>query len=159
MNPDRKSGTSLRRGGPRSAAGKSKASRNALRHGLASTNRPPELAAEIEYLAKALCGADRDPALFDQASIIAQNVLMLQRIREQQVAEIDRLREPPARAPAKGDDSPPIEEQQHDAEDLEQAIPNLIRLERYERRTWSQQKRAIYKFMNIALMRKIGTPR
>jgi hypothetical protein len=33
--------------------------------------------------------------------------------------------------------------------------PDLIRLERYDRRAWSQQKRVIGEFMNIKLMRKL----
>jgi len=38
-------------------------------------------------------------------------------------------------------------------EALEEALPDLIRLERYESRAWSRQKRAIRTFMNIKLIR------
>jgi hypothetical protein len=34
-------------------------------------------------------------------------------------------------------------QQRTEYEALEEAIPDLIRLERYERRAWSRQKRAI----------------
>jgi hypothetical protein len=44
-------------------------------------------------------------------------------------------------------------QQRNEYEALEEAIPDLIRLERYERRAWSLHKRAIHEFMNIELMR------
>ena len=37
---------------------------------------------------------------------------------------------------------------------LEEAAADLVRLDRYERRTWSQQKRAILEFMNIKLTKR-----
>jgi len=36
---------------------------------------------------------------------------------------------------------------------MEEAAADLVRLERYHRRTWSQQKRAIRAFTNMKLMR------
>jgi len=46
-----------------------------------------------------------------------------------------------------------VEEQQRDEyEALEAAAADLIRLERYERRAWSRQKRAIRSFMNLKMM-------
>jgi hypothetical protein len=36
---------------------------------------------------------------------------------------------------------------------LEEAAVDLVRLDRYERRAWSLQKRAILAFMNIKLMK------
>jgi hypothetical protein len=50
----------------------------------------------------------------------------------------------------------PAERDEYEA--LEMAAPDLVRLERYERRAWSQQKRAIRKFMNIKLIRNLGHP-
>jgi hypothetical protein len=92
--------------GPRSAAGKAVASRNALRHGLvAVTHRPPVSAEEIERFAKALCGDDNDPALYEQTRIIAQNELVLRAIIAQQLAVVERSCEPSAFALAKGDKS------------------------------------------------------
>ena len=80
--------------GPRSAAGKSVASRNALRHGLAAiTYRQSAPSVEIEELARALCGDDTDPALYAQAIKIAENEMELRAIRAQQVIVVERLRE------------------------------------------------------------------
>ena len=50
--------------GPRTAAGKAIASRNALRHGLsADIHRQPAPSAEIEQLASAICGRKRHGSL------------------------------------------------------------------------------------------------
>jgi hypothetical protein len=47
-----------------------------------------------------------------------------------------------------------IEEQDRDEfEALEQAAVDLVGLDRYERRAWSRQKRAIRSVMNLKLMR------
>jgi hypothetical protein len=210
--------------GPRTAAGKASASRNAQRHGLAAiTHRHPAPSGEIEQLARAICGDDKDPALFTQAVAIAENELALRAIREQQVECVERLRETTAEPFAVGDNglelaktifqramlgreqillllpsflekykdrmpankSPPspfdvvplelkvlmespeaIEEEERalelarkqikerdEFEAFEQAAIDLIRLDRYERRAWSRQKRAIRVFMNLKLMR------
>jgi hypothetical protein len=42
---------------------------------------------------------------------------------------------------------------------LGEAFPDLIRLDRYERRAWSRQKRAIRNFMNMKLKRAIDASR
>jgi hypothetical protein len=80
--------------GPRTAAGKATASRNALRHGLAAlTHRQPAPSAEVEEFAGALCGDDRDPVLLAQAVKVAQTKMELRAIRTQKVAVIERLRD------------------------------------------------------------------
>jgi hypothetical protein len=92
--------------GPRTAAGKSIASRNALRHGFAAATPPSIIPpVEIERFARALCGNDPDPALYQQAAIIAKNAWLLRAIEAQQLAVIERLREPTAIALAEGDNS------------------------------------------------------
>ena len=45
--------------------------------------------------------------------------------------------------------------QRTDYQALEEAIPDLIRLERYERRAWSRQRRAICEFLNIKFTRNL----
>jgi hypothetical protein len=46
-------------------------------------------------------------------------------------------------------------EERNDHEALKEALPDLKRLDRYERRVWSAQKRAIREFMNIKLLRRL----
>jgi len=92
--------------GPRSAAGRSIASRNALRHGLAAiSHRPPVPASDIDGFAKALCGTDDDPSLFAEALTIAKNQLVLRAVVAQQLALVERVRDSMAQALAKGDNS------------------------------------------------------
>jgi hypothetical protein len=50
----------------------------------------------------------------------------------------------------------PIAKVEHDKfEAVAEAVPDLKRLDRYERSAWSRQKRAIRNFMNIRLMRNL----
>ena len=80
--------------GPRTAAGKASASRNALRHGLAAlTHRQPAPSAEVEEFARALCGDNQDPILLAQAVKVAESKMELCAVRAQKVAVIERLRD------------------------------------------------------------------
>jgi hypothetical protein len=219
--------------GPRTTAGKSTVSRNAVRHGLAAIKyRHPIETADLARLAKALCGNDEDPALYKQAVVIANDELVLRAISTQQIAVVERLRDPSAVALAKGDNSlqlakarfvrgklayaalialrdrllekyknelksirhpdvgseireafpPHLEEflekkgselgaeeirqqkprfydedcigERDDSAAMEEAANDLLRLNRYERRAWSRQKRAIFAFMDLKLMKQ-----
>ena len=92
--------------GPRTAAGKAIASRNALRHGLsADSHRQPAPSAEIEQLASAICGQDGNGALLEQARVIAANEFAFRAINAQKIAVVERLRDQTAIALAKGDNS------------------------------------------------------
>jgi len=224
--------------GPRSAAGKAIVSRNAVARGLAAmTHRQPVVAADVEPFARALCGDDDDPTLFQQAVVIAHNDLALRAIAAQQLAVVERVREPLAQALTKGNDMgklakaraqkcydaydqivklrdellekhkdqlaapilskeqealmpqldrgilipPHLEEFLIEREDsaalpslieggtkfqdearerdesatLEEAVSDLIRLDRYERRAWSRQKKAMRAFMNLKLTKRL----
>jgi hypothetical protein len=81
-------------GGPKSAAGKAIASRNALRHGFAATfHRRPPAPERIERLAQAIAGDDKDPAVVAQAGKIAENEILLGEIAAHKVWVVERLRE------------------------------------------------------------------
>ena len=67
MSSDHKAAANKRNSGrscgPRTAAGKATASRNALKHGLSAVvNRQPVSSAEIERLAEAFCGTSENRA-------------------------------------------------------------------------------------------------
>ena len=79
--------------GPRTAAGKSCASHNALRHGLAALTHKPAAFAEVERIAKAICNGDTNPLLFDQALVIAENEMVRRCVRGEAIAMIERLRD------------------------------------------------------------------
>jgi hypothetical protein len=123
---------SLKSCGPRSAAGKSVASRNAMRHGLAAlTHRKTAPSAEIEQFACALCGDDSDPVIYAQTVKIAENEMLLQAIRKQQAAAVERLRERPA-APfaSKGSSLEAAKlrclESRHAESEIRERLPELI---------------------------------
>jgi hypothetical protein len=110
MSSERKIAANRRNGrksrGPRTAAGKACASRNALRHGLATTSRHnPKLFPEIERMATALCNGDSNPLLFEQALVIAENELVLRCVRAEGVAVIQRLRDVTAQPLTRRDNS------------------------------------------------------
>lgn len=90
--------------GPQTEAGKQRASRNAFRHGLSSLlHREPVIDAEIEQMAKAICGDDTNSLLLDQAVVIAENELLLRNVRRQKIAVIERLHDPWLCSLSKGD--------------------------------------------------------
>jgi len=80
--------------GPKTAKGKARASRNAIRHGLATIGRDsPSVSAQIERIAQAICGGDAaSPAQYEQALIIAECEVVLLRVRLARVAAIERAR-------------------------------------------------------------------
>jgi len=162
--------------GPRSAGGKQRASRNALRHGLAA---PPALDGKIarglgQLARKFLAGAG-DVVALAHAHSAADASLDLARARYLKVALIERVAtmEDPNPSPAVDlvartwqhlkaaestraagvtvsklhDPSPPLPESQidHYAEALRRTLPDLMKLDRYERRAISRRIRALKK--------------
>ena len=126
-----------RGGGPRTAAGKAIASRNALRHGFAAQlNARSPAPGKAERLARAIAGADPDPVILAQAFEIAEDELVLGDIAMHKVGILERLHE------SHGDDR-----DDHDA--LATALQDLIRLDRYVQQACSRQKRAIRQLMNV----------
>jgi hypothetical protein len=69
---------------------------NALRHGLSLVSRyNPAHSGEIEQMAKAICShRSADPALFEQALVIAECNLVLDFVQREKVAMIERFRDP-----------------------------------------------------------------
>jgi hypothetical protein len=172
----------LRSTGPRSASGKNRASRNALRHGLAAA-RPLDgkLARAIDRLARKLLAGVGDVVALAHAQSAAEASLDVARARHIKVALIERvaamndlLATPTvdpverawqlkavdsawaAREPAsKRDDPPaPVPKSQLDryGEALRRALPDLIKLDRYERRAVSRRAQAIRK---ITILRRL----
>ena len=92
--------------GPCSAAGKSIASRNAIRHGLSAlVHRQSAPSAEIDQMARELCRGDQDLVILAQATKIATCEMTLRAIRAQKIAVIERMRERYAAPLCKKDNS------------------------------------------------------
>jgi len=106
--------------GPRSAAGKSRAARNALRHGLAiPVGAIPALRSDIETLALSIASASGKATATELSQQAAEAQLEILRVRKARAAllsaDIDR----------------------------DELNVRLASLERYERRAFSRRKRAI----------------
>jgi hypothetical protein len=116
---------------------------------------PPEV---TETVARAICGNDADPQLFARAIAIAENEIVLQAIRAQQIASFERFQGPYVMPFGKrGNARKQIEERDEYAA-LEAAIVDLIRLDRYQRRAWSRQKKAIRELLRTTLMSRTVQP-
>jgi hypothetical protein len=136
----RKSNRALRAsrktGGPRTAAGKTNVSRNALRHGLAAVKHQRVApTAEVGACALALCEGDDDAELYQAGVVVAEHQLALRAIREQKLAVVERLRDPTAIALRKGDNSRILAKARFMEawlahHDIEQTVPKL--LEKYK---------------------------
>ena len=67
--------------GPRTAAGKTRASRNALRYGFgAISRRDPAYFPEIERIARSYCEGDTDPLLFIETLPLAETRDYIKRV-------------------------------------------------------------------------------
>jgi hypothetical protein len=83
--------------GPRTGAGKARASRNARRHGLAAfNNKDPAITGRVKQMVDAICQGDYDPLLREQAVAIAESQLWLDCVKAEKRALIERLRDPNA---------------------------------------------------------------
>jgi len=93
-------------GGPRTIAGKTRSSLNALQHGLAARHShhsaPP---GAVERLAQAICGGKDDAELLAAARAIAETFFVRHAIGRQKIIAIDRLKDTTAIALRKGDNS------------------------------------------------------
>src|SRR6185312_1315603 len=81
--------------GPRTAEGKARSSRNALKHGLAACYKhDPLLLRQTEQMAHALCGSSDNQLLREQAMLIAEYDQVLRRVLALRITMIERLRDP-----------------------------------------------------------------
>jgi hypothetical protein len=156
--------------GPRSQAGKARASRNALRHGLASIScRNPAFAPQIEGIARAICPDTSNPSLFEQALIIGETTCVLGCVCAERIARVERLLDATPSPPP----MPTAPEKDRAKRDTKRELTTALRgerealhlgmplhlgspgiagmnpLERYERRALSRRNRAVQKFLEM----------
>lgn len=126
------------RTGPKTAAGKAKVARNALRHGLAAAAvYDPQAMAEVRALAQAIAGPGAAPELVHVAQAIAQAQVDLQRVRtvrEGIWARVDWIG---------------TNLEMRSLTFFTWVIGELTALERYERRARSRRKFAIRAFARL----------
>jgi hypothetical protein len=158
--------------GPRSAAGKKRASRNAYRHGLSlSANSDPAVASQIDKLARKIAGDTKSELVLQHGLDAAEAELDLARIQKIKIAWIDRVLvfgdvEFPGKVGSEMQyirdlksilagnsmlvepDLPPMmppQEPERTAEAVRRALPELTKLHRYEMSARARRDRAIRK--------------
>jgi hypothetical protein len=146
--------------GPRSGAGRKRASRNAYRHGLTlSITSTAAYAKHLDKLAREIAGDTDDAITLERAREIAQAELELARVRRAKVALIER-----ASAFGELDDrsrlvvpkpidtlaTMPSQEPDRSAEAVRRVLPELRTLDRYERRAAVRRDRAVLDFFGGA---------
>ena len=157
--------------GPRSGAGRKRASRNSYRHiltlNIAST---AAYAKQLDKLARKIAGNTDDAITLERAREIAQAELELARVRRAKVALIERASafgefDPPRSftsvtriirflnafypgrvalpKPLDSSATMPRQEPGRSAEAIRRVLPDLRKLDRYERRAAAQRERAV----------------
>jgi hypothetical protein len=156
--------------GPRSGAGKKRASRNAYRHGLAlNITSTAVFAKQLDKLVGQIAGETEDAMEIERARAIAQAELELARVRQAKVALIERAcafgaLDPPRVAsstriirllntlnrgkfilpkPIDATATMPPCEPERSAEAVRRVLPELRKLDRYERRAAARRDRAV----------------
>jgi hypothetical protein len=153
--------------GPRSGAGKERASRNAYRHGLTlSITSTAAVAKQLDKLVRKIAGNTEDAIVLERARAIAEAELELARVRRAKVALIERasafgeLDPPqftvtqvirllnafewgrPIPKPIDASTTMPSQEPDRSAEAVRRVLPELRKLERYEHRSAARRDRA-----------------
>jgi hypothetical protein len=134
--------------GPRSGAGKKRASRNAYRHGLTlSITSTAAFAKQLDNLVREIAGDTEDAIMLERARAAAQAELDLAQIRRAKVALIERasaLGELDQGRPTLPEPTAlPSQEPDRSAEAIRRVLPELRKLDRYERRAAARRDRAL----------------
>jgi hypothetical protein len=152
--------------GPRSGAGRKRASRNAYRHGLTlNISSTAAFAKQLDRLARKIAGDTEDEIVLERARAFAQAELELARARRAKIALIERASafgelDPPQLTatrighlnallrgretkPIDGSAAMPSQEPERSAEAVRRVLPELRKLDRYERRAAAQRDRAV----------------
>ena len=160
--------------GPRSGAGKKRASRNAYRHGLTlSITSSAAVVKQLDKLVRKIVGNSEDAILLERARALAQAELDLARVRRAKIALIERARafgelDPPQAfrtvtqtkrffnaldrgrlilpKPVDSSATMPSQEPYRSAEAIRRVLPELRRLDRYERRAAVRRHQAVLHF-------------
>jgi hypothetical protein len=158
--------------GPRSRAGKMRARHNAYQHGLTTSPiSSATVAKQVEKLARKIAGKTKDAIALEHARDIAQATIDIARVRRVRVTLIERAaalgtletpqlfnsvreilqflnsigRGQTPTLPERTDLSTtmPSQEPERTAEAMRRALPELIKLDRYESRATARRDRAV----------------
>jgi hypothetical protein len=135
--------------GPRSGAGKKWASGNAYRHGLTSNITSTAIfAKQLDKLVRKIAGETEDAMVLERARAIAHAELDLAQVRRAKIALIERAcafgaLDPPRPKPIDALATMPPHEPDRSAEAVRRVLPELRKLDRYERRAAARRDRAV----------------
>jgi hypothetical protein len=130
--------------GPRSAQGKSRAKRNALKHGLTTvTRRNPAVLANIQRMATAIGGNVATPMQYKRALDIAESEVVLLAVR---AARLDAIKRINTAVPTRRELMDPGHAAPHNT------LAEMARYDRYERRAISRRERAIRTFVATSIL-------
>jgi hypothetical protein len=133
--------------------------RNARKHGLSiPITADRGLHADALKIVRAIAGEGAGNALMEQAIVVAETELQLQRIKQARLTaiELEMRQDDPKVASALGDASrhsahPPLEHEPC-AGAVVRAMPILKQIERYERRVYSRRAKAIVRLNGLRAM-------
>jgi len=155
--------------GPRSGAGRKRASHNAFCHGLTlSITSTAAFAKHLDRLVRKIAGDSEEAIVLERARAVAQAELELARVRRTKVALIERASafgqlDPPRLTvtqmirllnafdrgrlivpkPLDASATMPSQEPHRSAEAVRRVLPELRKLDRYERRAAARRDRAV----------------
>jgi hypothetical protein len=159
--------------GPQTVGGKKRVGKNAYRHGLATRLLfGPELADQIEQRARAIAGTSESILTLACARAVAEAEFDVARVRQIKIALIERVaslgyldwpevyggvraalphptigertgKSGGSLNPVNSPEPMPLVETERSAEAIRRSLPELLRLDRYERRACSRRDRAV----------------
>jgi hypothetical protein len=144
--------------GPKTARGKARASRNAVRHGLAAARVGDALvSADAVRMAEDFGFEDMSRSQFEQFLIIAKCEVELNRITAARIAIFERELARLAAAHQHQHVHPELQDvpaqlMRHEVSAFNRAVPALWMLDRYERRALSRRRRAIVNFVACSIV-------
>ena len=141
--------------GPRTTAGKIESRVNARKHGMSvPTAYHPGSSAMIEQLACAIAGPDASPNKLQAARDLAAAEMEIRRMEQYKMAlvnaELTNIATAALAEPALASASEPDRNLLEVGRATLRVLPQLAKLERYERRNWARLRRALGHYIVIA---------